>query len=174
MFVRNLPSCKRQMLIKISISFSFAMTVHIRTSGKKWHSRPKFINHSGLSLSMAMDIVSFLETPPIFVRLLIRLTLSLFASILSLRYSKTLVDKRSYASFDIDPLTGFFPSKPLHRLSGQYSIWEVALDNARGKLSLGEDESEQAVAKRQFGEQWRADIGAVRLLLFLCSSTARS
>jgi len=110
---------------------------------------------------MAMDIVNIFETPPIVFRLLAKFALSLFTSILAFRYPRVIQEKRSSASYDIDPRTGFFPAKPLARLPSQYNLWENALEDARGNISLGEDASEDAVAKHPFGQHWRAVISSV-------------
>jgi len=119
---------------------------------------------------MAMVVVNIFETPPIVFRLVAKFALSLFASILSFRYPRAIQEKRSSASYDIDPRTGFFPPKPLTRLPSQYNIWEDALEDARGNISLGEDASEDAVAKRPFGQHWRAIISSVSLqYIFSCS-----
>ncbi|KAI0345301.1 Indoleamine 2,3-dioxygenase [Trametopsis cervina] len=60
--------------------------------------------------------------------------------------------------FDVDHNTGFFPPEPLPRLPRAFSMWEDALAEAQHVLSLGEDESDEAKAKRPAGEQWRAKI----------------
>jgi indoleamine 2,3-dioxygenase len=116
---------------------------------------------------MAMEVVNILETPPTFFNLVVRFALSLFASLLAFHYPKPVQEKCTSASFDIDPRSGFFPPKPLPKLHGLYAIWEAALDDARGNLSLGEDDSDDAVAKRPFGQQWRAAIAAVRFFFLL-------
>jgi indoleamine 2,3-dioxygenase len=58
-------------------------------------------------------------------------------------------------NYDVDYATGFFPPEPLPRLSGQFELWERALDDAEGNVSLGEDTRESAKAKRPYGESWR-------------------
>ena len=68
---------------------------------------------------------------------------------------------RSLEEYDIDPATGFFPPKPLPRLSGQFEIWEDMLEEAKSKLSLGSDMREGAVAKRPNGDAWRPRICSV-------------
>lgn len=116
----------------------------------------------------SMEVVNILETPPTFFNLILKFALSLLASLLAFHYPKPVQDRRSSVSFDIDPQHGFFPPKPLPRLCGPYAVWENALDAARGKLSLGEDDSDEAVAKRLFGRQWRTAIASVSFLfLFL-------
>ena len=114
-----------------------------------------------------MDVVNVLQTPPIFFRLFVKLALSLFNSTINVSYCKLLPRRRIQSSFDIDPHTGFFPPRPLPRLPSTYTLWEHALSNANGNLSLGEDESEDAIEKRPFGHQWRADIVSVRFFFFL-------
>ncbi|KAF9527022.1 Indoleamine 2,3-dioxygenase [Crepidotus variabilis] len=111
-----------------------------------------------------MELVHILETPPTFLNLFVKLALSLFASILKFHYPKPIQQKRSYTSFDVDSRSGFFPYKPLPKLTGQFLVWEAALDAARGQVSLGEDESDEAIAKRPYGEQWRANIVSWPLL----------
>ncbi|KAI0032816.1 Indoleamine 2,3-dioxygenase [Vararia minispora EC-137] len=66
--------------------------------------------------------------------------------------------------YDIDPTTGFFPPRPLPRLTGRFGVWECALDEAVEKLSLGEDTRAEAKAKRMSGETWRAQIRSMPLL----------
>ena len=63
--------------------------------------------------------------------------------------------------FDVDQKTGFFPSKPLPRLPEQFAVWEHAMSSAQGNLSLGDDESPAALAKRSYGERWRATVRSV-------------
>ena len=109
---------------------------------------------------MPIHLLNILETPPTFFNILLRLALSLFASLLAYLYPK---HNPSVASFDIDPRTGFFPPKPLPFLGGLFAIWEAALNSARDNLSLGEDDSDHAVAKRPFGQLWRTRIDQVML-----------
>lgn len=63
--------------------------------------------------------------------------------------------------FDVDHDTGFFPPEPLPTLPEVFSRWEDALIEAQEILSLGEDESDEAKAKRADGERWRANIRSV-------------
>jgi len=112
-----------------------------------------------------MDVVNVLQTPPIFFRLFVKLALSLFNSTINLSHSKLVLSRPTPSSFDIDARTGFFPPRPLPRLPPGYAIWEAALRDANGNLSLGEDESEDALEKRPFGDQWRTDIASVRVLI---------
>ena len=112
---------------------------------------------------MSLQLLNILDTPPTFFNILlfnilVKFTLSFFASLFALRSPKP---QQHMASFDIDPRTGFFPPKPLPTLSGLFAIWEDALNDARDNLSLGEDDSDQAVAKRPFGEHWRTRIAEV-------------
>ena len=108
-----------------------------------------------------MDIVTVLPNPPLFFRLFLRLALSLLNSTLNTNYSYLLQDKRPQTAFDLHPATGFFPSQPLPKLPLQFAIWEDALRDASGNLSLGEDDSSDALARRPFGERWRSNIVAV-------------
>lgn len=108
-----------------------------------------------------MDVINLLPSPPHFFRLFFRLALSLFTSTVNANYRRTIVDRRSHIEFDIDTETGFFPKHPLPLLPEAFEAWERALTEANGNLSLGEDDSEEAVSKRQFGEEWRHKIRTV-------------
>ncbi|KAF7295518.1 hypothetical protein MIND_01091800 [Mycena indigotica] len=67
--------------------------------------------------------------------------------------------RRVAADFDVDVIeSGFFPRQPLPRLPHAFSVWEQALTDAPDQLSLYEDESEAATAKRVSGESWRAQV----------------
>jgi indoleamine 2,3-dioxygenase len=57
--------------------------------------------------------------------------------------------------FQISRETGFLPPAPLQRLPPAYELWERALADANDTLSLGEDDSEEAVSRREASEQWR-------------------
>ena len=46
-------------------------------------------------------------------------------------------------------------------LGGEHAIWEAALDDAKGRLSLGEDTRAVAKAKRVYGETWRTRVRMV-------------
>ena len=70
--------------------------------------------------------------------------------------------------FDIDPNTGFFPSKPLPRLPHRFSVWEHAMTDAQGKVSLADDNSQQALAKREAGERWRESVRSVSAFSGAC------
>ena len=120
-----------------------------------------------------MEIVHVLPKPPLFFRLFLRLALSLLNSALNTNYCYIAhEDRRPPAAFDLHPRTGFFPPQPLPKLPLQFAIWEDALRDANGNLSLGEDDSEDAVARRPFGERWRSNIVAVWLICFKISSSA--
>jgi hypothetical protein len=67
-------------------------------------------------------------------------------------------------NYQVDYATGFFPQEPPPRLSGQFKLWEDALDDAEGKLSLGEDTRACAKAKRPYGETWRERVRNVRMV----------
>ena len=71
---------------------------------------------------------------------------------------------RSNAEFDIDSEMGYLPSIPLQRLPEAFDFWERALSDAPSVLSLGEDESPEAIAKRESSEQWRARIREVSVV----------
>ncbi|THH28503.1 hypothetical protein EUX98_g5681 [Antrodiella citrinella] len=60
--------------------------------------------------------------------------------------------------YDVNPHTGFFPAQPLPRLPAPYTIWEDALTKAQGVLKLVENESDEALAMRPRGEQWRETV----------------
>ncbi|KAI0256544.1 Indoleamine 2,3-dioxygenase [Lactifluus subvellereus] len=66
--------------------------------------------------------------------------------------------------YNVDYATGFFPPEPLPRLTGQFEIWEDALDDAEGKLSLGDDTRESAKVKRPYGDAWRERVRNFPLL----------
>jgi hypothetical protein len=66
-------------------------------------------------------------------------------------------------NYDVDSAVGFFPPGPLPRLSGQFELWEHALDDTEGSISLGEDTRECAKAKRPYGELWRERIRTVSM-----------
>ncbi|KAF9052831.1 Indoleamine 2,3-dioxygenase [Panaeolus papilionaceus] len=106
-----------------------------------------------------MDFVGVLTSPPTFLSLFLKLAHSLInPSYLPFSQCKPLSDRPSLASFDVHLSTGFFPQRPLPRLTNEFSRWERALANASSNLSLGEDESEEALTKRPFGEAWRTEI----------------
>ncbi|EMD38214.1 hypothetical protein CERSUDRAFT_104821 [Gelatoporia subvermispora B] len=57
--------------------------------------------------------------------------------------------------FDVHPQSGFFPPQPLQKLPEAFGIWEQLLADAHSCLTLSNDYSEEAVAKRPKGELWR-------------------
>jgi len=63
-------------------------------------------------------------------------------------------------SLDVDPQTGFFPSRPLPSLPEDFSIWEDAVVEAQEVLCLSEMTNAEAMAKRPQGERWRADLAS--------------
>jgi len=67
-------------------------------------------------------------------------------------------------NYDVDYVNGFFPSEPPPRLSGQFELWEDALDDAEENLSLGEDTRASAKAKRPYGEIWRERVRNVSMV----------
>ncbi|KAG8969469.1 hypothetical protein FRC03_002745 [Tulasnella sp. 419] len=69
--------------------------------------------------------------------------------------------------YTFDETTGAFPSQPLEKLDGPFDIYEELLDDglARG-LSLGEDMSDEALAQRAVGEEWRAKVRRITNLDF--------
>jgi indoleamine 2,3-dioxygenase len=90
------------------------------------------------------------------------LAVSLFQTTVTNQCWKPLPEKRrSPVDFDIDVNTGFFPRQPLTRLPSAYAAWEVALSEAAEQLSLGEDDSDEAIAKRASGELWRSRVRSV-------------
>ncbi|KDQ10601.1 hypothetical protein BOTBODRAFT_178074 [Botryobasidium botryosum FD-172 SS1] len=72
------------------------------------------------------------------------------------------------ADFDVDYTTGFLPARPpISRLSAEFELWEQALDKANCQnsvLSLGEDYSPEALAKRDSSAQWRAHFQSAPVL----------
>ena len=76
----------------------------------------------------------------------------------------------SNTDFDIDHEVGFLPSSPLSRLPLGFEFWERALDDAPKMLSLGDDFSDEAMSRRESGEQWRQRIREV--IFFPGSSTS--
>lgn len=67
----------------------------------------------------------------------------------------------SNADFDIDAEVGFLPATSISRLPLAFEFWERALDDAPRLLSLGDDLSDEAVSRRESGEQWRQRIREV-------------
>ncbi|KAJ6531239.1 Indoleamine 2,3-dioxygenase-domain-containing protein [Mycena capillaripes] len=100
-----------------------------------------------------MNVIDLLPSPQQYFSLAVSLLQSTIAN------SRRTVEKRpSPIDFDVDINTGFFPRQPLPRLRGAFAVWEVALTEAGEKLSLGEDESEEALSKRAAGELWRSQV----------------
>ncbi|KAI9466059.1 Indoleamine 2,3-dioxygenase [Lactarius psammicola] len=85
------------------------------------------------------------------------------ASVFGLEPSETTTGFK-LENYDVDYATGFFPPEPLPKLSGQFELWERALDDAEGNISLGEDTRESAKAKRPYGELWRERVRAFPVL----------
>ncbi|PPQ98803.1 hypothetical protein CVT24_003357 [Panaeolus cyanescens] len=109
----------------------------------------------------SMDFVGVLSSPPTFLSLCLKLAHSLInSSYLPFSQRKAIADRPTPASFDVHLTTGFFPQQPLPRLTGRFARWEQALLQANNNLSLGEDESEEALSKRPFGEAWRSEIAS--------------
>ncbi|KAG9082724.1 hypothetical protein FRC06_004882 [Ceratobasidium sp. 370] len=72
------------------------------------------------------------------------------------------------AEYDVDLSSGFLPTEPpLSRLPSGFELWEQALDAANspnGVLSLGEDMSDEALAKRESSRKWRERIASAPVL----------
>ena len=69
--------------------------------------------------------------------------------------------------FDVDSSTGFLPNRPpLDRLPSPFDLWELALASAPDALSLGEDQSPEAVVRRESSRRWRFQLQNVPLNLF--------
>jgi hypothetical protein len=68
-----------------------------------------------------------------------------------------------FAQFDVDHRTGFAPNgtDEITRLSSAYDLWELHLASASSSLSLGEDTSPPALARRPAGVRWRSDFLSV-------------
>lgn len=78
--------------------------------------------------------------------------------------SKPIPSVSSYLNaFDVDPVTGFMPSKPLpSRLPNLFDPWEEALSSAPLLLSLGDDNDEEALARRESSRLWRLQLANVQ------------
>ncbi|KAJ7172059.1 Indoleamine 2,3-dioxygenase [Mycena filopes] len=101
-----------------------------------------------------MNVIDLLPSPHQYFSLAVCLLQSTVAE-----YRKPVERQRpSPIDYDVDVHTGFFPRQPLPRLTGPYAVWELALEEAGEKLSLGEDDSEDAIAKRGTGELWRSQV----------------
>ncbi|CAG8585671.1 2682_t:CDS:2 [Acaulospora colombiana] len=68
-------------------------------------------------------------------------------------------------SYEIDSVTGFVPcSPPVTSLPPAFARWEQALANATHAVSLAEDDSPHASAKRLSSRLWREDIANAPVL----------
>ncbi|KAJ7940212.1 Indoleamine 2,3-dioxygenase [Mycena leptocephala] len=100
-----------------------------------------------------MNVVDLLPSPHQYFSLAVSLLQSTVAN------ARRPIEKRPCpVDFDVDVNSGFFPRQPLPHLCGAFAIWEVALTEAGEKLSLGEDDSEEALSKRATGELWRSEV----------------
>jgi hypothetical protein len=72
-----------------------------------------------------------------------------------------------FAQFDVDHRTGFAPNgtNESTRLPPAYDLWEHHLASANSTLSLGQDTSSAALARRPSGARWRKDFLSVSLFL---------
>ncbi|KAJ7685579.1 Indoleamine 2,3-dioxygenase [Mycena polygramma] len=100
-----------------------------------------------------MNVVDLLPSPHQYFSLAVDLLQSTIANT-----RRPAQKRRSPVDFDVDINSGFFPRQPLPHLSGAYTIWEVTLKDAGEMLSLGEDDSEEALSKRASGELWRSRV----------------
>ncbi|KAJ6490642.1 Indoleamine 2,3-dioxygenase [Mycena vitilis] len=100
-----------------------------------------------------MNVVDLLPSPHQYFSLAVDLLQSTIANT-----RRPAQKRRSPVDFDVDINSGFFPRQPLPHLSGAYTIWEDALKHAGEMLSLGEDDSEEALSKRASGELWRSRV----------------
>lgn len=107
-----------------------------------------------------MDVFNLLPSPPLFFSHFLKLAFSVLYSKVHVRKYLS-AQRRPQTAYDIHPKTGFFPPEPLPKLPASFSIWEDALRDANGNLSLGEDESEEALERRPYGNEWRSRIDAV-------------
>lgn len=107
-----------------------------------------------------MDFENIFPSPPQFFGQFFRLALSLLRSTLTTTYRRSVLGRCSLIDFDIDPQTGFFPRRPLPKLTGEHELWELALAQANGNLSLGMDQRPEALEKQPFGERWRKEISS--------------
>lgn len=74
---------------------------------------------------------------------------------------------RQLEEFDMHPCTGFLPSTPpLERLPPDFDLWELALASASDALSLGEEDSPNAIARRDSSRCWRSQLRNVCLNIF--------
>lgn len=109
-----------------------------------------------------MDIVNLLPSPPLFFGQFVRLALSLLKSTVHNNYRRSIQDRRTLVDFDVDSQSGFFPRRPLPRLTGAHDLWEAALVQACRNICLGADTNPQNLEKHAFGDRWRNEIADVR------------
>ncbi|KAF9454622.1 Indoleamine 2,3-dioxygenase [Macrolepiota fuliginosa MF-IS2] len=107
-----------------------------------------------------MVLFQLLLSPPHAVGTLLDVVLSLYNSYFRSAPLLSLPDRRSLKDFDVDPHTGFFPPTPLRRLPPSFDLWEDGLALGAGHLCLGDDSSEEALSKRDYGQRWRDDINS--------------
>jgi indoleamine 2,3-dioxygenase len=104
-----------------------------------------------------MDMMQLIPSP----EQILEQAICLASSVLAGRRRRIIDMTRPQRDFDIDPTTGFLPSKPLPHLTGEYSLWEQALSDGLETVKLGEDTSDEAIASRDAAEKWRAAIVSV-------------
>lgn len=108
-----------------------------------------------------MDVINILPSPPHFFRLFFRLAASLLHSTLNTSRRRLVEQRVLQTDFDIASDCGFFPPQQLKRLPHAFNIWEDALAEASDKLTLGDDDRDEANEKRPLGEAWRAAVREV-------------
>lgn len=111
-----------------------------------------------------------LLSPPHAVGTLLDVVLSLYNSYFRHAPRLSLPDRCSLLDFDVDLHTGFFPPTPLPRLPQSFDLWENGLASANGRLCLGDNDSEEAASKREYGQIWRDDMNSVSVFFPLESS----
>ncbi|EJD02196.1 Indoleamine 2,3-dioxygenase [Fomitiporia mediterranea MF3/22] len=89
---------------------------------------------------------------------LLRLGASTLSDLLARLRALGVQQPKPNSDFDISREMGFIPAYPLQRLPLAFEFWERALSQAPDVLSLGDDISEEAVAKREGSELWRQRI----------------
>lgn len=107
-----------------------------------------------------MDITRFIPNPSD----LLHFAMSTVGSALSRLSSPTGGIPRALpnAHFDIDIENGFLPSEAIGRLPTTFDFWERALSEAGEVLSLGEDDTDDGLSRRDAGERWRQRLREVR------------
>ncbi|KXN92192.1 Indoleamine 2,3-dioxygenase 1 [Leucoagaricus sp. SymC.cos] len=105
-------------------------------------------------------VFQLLLSPPHAVGTLLDVVLSLYNSYFRSSPRLLLPDRRSLIDFDVDLHTGFFPPTPLPRLPSSFDLWENGLASAVGMVCLGDDDSEEAESKREYGKKWRKDVNS--------------